>query len=168
QGRRVDFRNTVIIMTSNLGARLITEQNNALGFSAVTESQEKERDYNKIKDDVMGEVKKAFRPEFLNRIDDVIVFHQLGENEIKKIGVKMLNSLAKRLSDNEISVIFSDEAISQIAKVGFDPIYGARPLRRAIQSKIEDMVAEKMLEGTIKSGDSITVGYENEKFITTK
>ncbi|MEG1880701.1 MAG: ATP-dependent Clp protease ATP-binding subunit, partial [Oscillospiraceae bacterium] len=147
QGRRVDFRNTVIIMTSNLGARLITEQNNALGFSAVTESQEKERDYNKIKDDVMGEVKKAFRPEFLNRIDDVIVFHQLGENEIKKIGVKMLNSLAKRLSDNEISVIFSDEAISQIAKVGFDPIYGARPLRRAIQSKIEDMVAEKMLEG---------------------
>ncbi len=162
QGRRVDFRNTVIIMTSNLGARLITE-NKSLGFAAG--SSDVDKDYAKIKSDVMGELKRAFRPEFLNRIDDIIVFHQLSEENIKEICFKMLETLKDRLAANEIKAEFSDSAIEKIAKSGFDPTYGARPLRRAIQSEIEDMIAEKMLEGKIKSGSSITVDFEDEKFV---
>ena len=163
QGRRVDFRNTVIIMTSNLGARLITENKN-LGFSAADENADVEKDYSKIKSDVMGELKRAFRPEFLNRIDDIIVFHQLNEENIKEICVKMLNTLKNRMAANEIEAEFTDAAIAQIAKTGFDPVYGARPLRRAIQSDIEDMIAEKMLEGAIKKGDSVVVDCNDGQF----
>lgn len=163
QGRRVDFRNTVIIMTSNLGARLITD-GKSLGFST-GEKDDSARDYAKIKSDVMGEVKRAFKPEFLNRIDDIIVFSQLTSEEIRQIAAKMLDTLKERLSASEITAEFTDEAIGQIASIGFDPSYGARPLRRAIQSDIEDMLAEKMLEGTIKKGDKITVTFEDEKFI---
>ena len=160
QGRRVDFRNTVIIMTSNIGARLITAQKGQkLGFA--TSDDNGERSYEQIKSDVLGELKKHFRPEFLNRIDDMIVFHQLGEDEIKKIASLMLDTLKKRLAQNGVSAEFTDEAIAHIAKEGFDPIYGARPLRRAIQSKIEDLLAEKMLENNIKSGDSVTVDVDN-------
>ncbi len=161
QGRRVDFRNTVIIMTSNLGARLITESK-SLGFAAAAESEA--RDYSKIKSDVMGELKKAFRPEFLNRIDDIIVFSQLSRDEIKKIAEKMLDSLKSRLKENEISATFDDSSLEQIASVGFDPVYGARPLRRAIQSDIEDMLAEKLLDGSIKKGSDIIVCFEDGKF----
>ena len=100
----------------------------------------------------------------VNRIDDIIVFHQLNEENIKEICVKMLGTLKERLAANEITAEFSNSAVGQIAKAGFDPIYGARPLRRAIQSEIEDMIAEKMLEGKIKSGDSITVDFKDEKF----
>ena len=163
QGRRVDFRNTVIIMTSNIGARLITaEKGQTLGFSAPNENAE-EKNYEKIKEDVLGELKKHFRPEFLNRIDDIIVFHQLTEDEIKQIASLMLSTLTKRLAENGITATFTDEAVAQIAKEGFDPVYGARPLRRAIQSKIEDLLAEKMLENNIKEGDSVTVGVEDGK-----
>ncbi len=163
QGRRVDFRNTVIIMTSNLGARLITE-NKSLGFAAGATDAEK--DYAKIKSDVMGELKRAFRPEFINRIDDIIVFHQLNEENIKAICVKMLDTLKARLAANEIGAEFTEAAVEGIAKAGFDPIYGARPLRRAIQSEIEDMLAEKMLEGTVKSGGEVVIDYVDSKFIT--
>ncbi len=163
QGRRVDFRNTVIIMTSNLGARKITEVKKSLGFSAAVDSAE--RDYEQIKADVMGEVKEAFRPEFLNRIDETIVFHQLTNDDIKKISVKMLGQLIKRLKDNNITAEFTDEAIQKIASEGFDPVYGARPIRRVIQSEIEDMIAEKMLEGKITSGDTITITVEDNKFV---
>ncbi len=163
QGRRVDFRNTVIIMTSNLGARLITD-GKSLGFST-GEKDDSARDYAKIKSDVMGEVKRAFKPEFLNRIDDIIVFSQLTSEEIRQIAAKMLDTLKERLSASEITAEFTEDAIGQIASIGFDPSYGARPLRRAIQSDIEDMLAEKMLEGTIKKGDKITVTYEDDKFI---
>ena len=162
QGRRVDFRNTVIIMTSNLGARLITE-NKSLGFAAGASDADK--DYEKIKSDVMGELKRAFRPEFLNRIDDIIVFHQLNEENIKEICIKMLETLKERLAANEISAEFTDTAIERIAKAGFDPVYGARPLRRAIQSDIEDMIAEKMLDGTVKSDSNVIVDFENEEFV---
>ncbi len=162
QGRRVDFRNTVIIMTSNLGARLITD-GKSLGFSTGDEDNSA-RDYAKIKSDVMGEVKRAFKPEFLNRIDDIIVFSQLNSEEIRQIAAKMLDTLKERLSASEITAEFTEEAIERIASIGFDPSYGARPLRRAIQSDIEDMLAEKMLDGTIKKGDKITVTFENEKF----
>ncbi len=162
QGRRVDFRNTVIIMTSNLGARLITETK-SLGFSAGSEDKP-DRDYAKIKSDVMGELKRAFKPEFLNRVDDIIVFSQLNKTDIKQIAQKMLDVLKERLSANEITATFTDAALDKIAEVGFDPIYGARPLRRAIQSGIEDMLAEKMLEGSIKKGDAISINFAEGKF----
>ncbi len=165
QGRRVDFRNTVIIMTSNLGARMITE-NKSLGFSA--ESQNADRDYTKIKSDVMGELKRAFRPEFLNRIDDIIVFRQLTKEDIKEISSKMLDILKTRMASNDITAEFTDNAVARIAEVGFDPIFGARPLRRAIQSDIEDMIAEKMLAGEIKAGDSIKIDFDDEKFNVAK
>lgn len=162
QGRKVDFRNTVIIMTSNLGARLITEQK-SLGFSAGESNSL--RSYEEIKSDVMGEIKHAFRPEFINRIDDIIVFHQLTEEDIKEIASNMLETLKSRLIANNITAEFTDEAVSKIAKEGFDPVYGARPLRRAIQSEIEDMLAEKMLDGTVKSGDKIKIDYSEDKFV---
>lgn len=165
QGRRVDFRNTVIIMTSNLGARMITE-NKSLGFSAG--ESDAERDHAKIKSDVMGELRRAFKPEFLNRIDDIIIFTQLSRDNIKEIAGKMLATLNERLAANGITATFAESAIDRIADIGFDPTYGARPLRRAIQSDIEDMLAEKMLDGTVKSGDSITVEFKDSKFDITK
>ena len=165
QGRRVDFRNTVIIMTSNLGARLISGGGaKTLGFSALDEGDE-EKDYQKIKDDVMGELKQAFRPEFLNRIDEIIVFHQLSKENIKEIAKRMLGTLKYRLSENGVAAEFTDAAVEKIADEGFDITYGARPLRRAIQSQIEDLVAEKMLEGDVKDGASITVDCEDGKFV---
>lgn len=162
QGRRVDFRNTVIIMTSNLGARQITE-GRTLGFSGGEKDADK--DYAKIKSDVMAEVKRAFRPEFLNRVDDIIVFHQLSEENIKEIAAKMLETLQNRLQANGIAAEFTDEAVTKIAKQGFDPIYGARPLRRAIQSELEDMIAEQMLENKIQSGDKMKVTVTDDKFV---
>ncbi len=162
QGRRVDFRNTVIIMTSNIGARLITaEKGQTLGFSAPNENAE-EKNYEKIKEDVLGELKKHFRPEFLNRIDDIIVFHQLTEDEIKQIASLTLSTLTKRLAENGITATFTDEAVAQIAKEGFDPVYGARPLRRAIQNQIEDKLSEELLEGHIKKDDEVLVTRDGE------
>ncbi|MBQ7960261.1 MAG: ATP-dependent Clp protease ATP-binding subunit [Clostridia bacterium] len=164
QGRRVDFRNTVIIMTSNLGARMITESK-SLGFS--TSPDDSERDYNKIKSDVMGELKRAFRPEFLNRIDDTIVFRQLSREDIKYITQKMLDVLKDRLMSNGITAEFADASIERIADVGFDPVFGARPLRRAIQNDIEDMIAEKMLLGEIPNGSNIKIDYVDESFVVS-
>ncbi len=165
QGRRVDFRNTVIIMTSNLGARKITDRR-SLGFSAGETNTE--RDYEQIKSDVMSEVKQAFRPEFLNRIDELIVFHQLGTDDIKSIAEKMLKQLKSRLFESKITVNFTDEAISGIAAEGFDPVYGARPLRRVIQNGIEDMIAQKMLDNSIGEGDTIKIDFADGKFTCEK
>ncbi len=165
QGRRVDFRNTIIIMTSNVGARQITEQKR-LGFG---NSEEKAQEtYEDIKNNVMGELKRAFRPEFLNRIDEIIVFHPLLETEIREIAGLMLETLKKRLLQNNITATITDEAISALAKEGYDPVYGARPLRRAIQSKLEDLLAEEMLDGKIGEGDTIVVDYQNDKFLIVK
>lgn len=165
QGRVVDFRNTIIIMTSNVGARTITEPKR-LGFSVGND--ESAKNYEDMKKNVMGELKKTFRPEFLNRIDDIIVFHPLSEDNIKEIVKLMLDVLIKRLKQNEINLEVSDEATSYLAKKGFDPIFGARPLRRAIQSMLEDMLAEEMLEGKIKAGDSVRVELDGEKFVINK
>lgn len=162
QGRVVDFRNTIIIMTSNVGARTITEPKR-LGFSVGND--ESAKNYEDMKKNVMGELKKTFRPEFLNRIDDIIVFHPLTEDNIKEIVKLMLGVLIKRLEQNEVTLEVSEEAMTYIAKKGFDPIFGARPLRRAIQSMIEDMLAEEMLEGKIKAGDRVRVDIEGEKFV---
>ncbi|WP_294467381.1 ATP-dependent Clp protease ATP-binding subunit [uncultured Ruminococcus sp.] len=162
QGRTVDFKNTVIIMTSNVGARLITEKQKALGFK--TDEEEKEQDSKDIKELVMGELRNVFRPEFLNRVDDIIVFNKLTQNEIKQIASKMLDTLAKRLEKLDVRITFTDEAVTAIADKGFDENYGARPLRRAIQSEIEDALSEKMLEGIIKENSDVVCSYSDGKF----
>ena len=166
QGRRVNFKNTIIIMTSNIGARQIIDQKKALGFSA--DEEKATADYNTMRENVMGELKKAFRPEFLNRIDDIIVFQPLSHDAIKKIARNMLGRLTARLAERHITAEYSDAAVSHLADVGFDPVYGARPLRRAITSNIEDLIAEKMLEQEITEGDHITVDYEDQAFTVKK
>lgn len=168
QGRKVDFKNTVIIMTSNLGAKeILGNVSSKLGFNHEDNSANLS-EHEKIKNKVMEEVKRAFKPEFLNRIDDIIVFDRLSEENIKDIAKLMLKSLEKRLESNEITVTFSDEAISKIAKSGFDPVYGARPLRRAIQNEIEDMLSEEIIDGNIKNGDNVTVTVSDDKFVVNK
>ncbi len=160
QGRKVDFKNTVIIMTSNIGARLITDKKVNFGFTA----NENESDTN-LKDKVLSELKEAFRPEFLNRVDDIIVFNKLSHEEIELIAEKMLDNLKKRLENLNIEIEFEKSAIIALADKGFDPIYGARPLRREIQSKIEDALSEKILDGSIKNGDKINCLYAENEFI---
>ncbi len=161
QGRVVDFRNTVIIMTSNVGGRMITEPKR-LGFAAGGDTA---RDYEDMKSNVMNELKKMFRPEFLNRVDDIIVFHPLNEDNIKSIVGIMLNVLVKRLEQNSITLEISDESKDYLAKKGYDPVFGARPLRRSIQSMIEDKLAEEMLEGQVKAGDTVSVELEEDKLV---
>jgi len=159
QGRVVDFKNTVIIMTSNVGARSIVEQK-SIGFN---NDENKTKNYEQIKSNVMSELKKEFRPEFLNRIDEIIVFKQLEETEIEEIVELMIKSSIHRLEDREIYVEVTEELKKHIAKKGFDPAYGARPLRRAIQNLIEDKLAEEILDGNIKDGDKVKLTYEEEK-----
>ena len=163
QGRTVNFKNTVIIMTSNLGARHLTEKKQSLGFTEAAS----DNDVN-VKEKVLGELKSAFRPEFLNRVDDIIVFSKLTKDEICEIAEKMLDQLKKRLSELEITVEFDRSAISEIADAGFDPVYGARPLRRSIQSRIEDLLSEKILDGSIKKGDSIKCSFSSGIFVFEK
>lgn len=164
QGRTVDFRNTVIIMTSNVGARLITEPKR-LGFST---GDERARNYEDMKSNVMGELKRTFRPEFLNRVDEIIVFHPLSEEHIKEIVSLMIDNLAKRLKQNAITIEVSDTAKTFLAKKGFDPIFGARPLRRAIQNMVEDRLAEEMLESKVKTGDHVYVDVEKDDLVLVK
>ena len=161
QGRTVDFKNTVIIMTSNIGAKLLTEKHSSLGF---TDENSENKETENTKELVLGELKKAFRPEFINRIDDIIVFDRLSKDEIKEIAVKMLAGLKKRLSDMEIEIEFTDEAVSAIADKGFDEVYGARPLRRAITSDIEDPLSEKMLDGSVKANSKVKCDFADGKF----
>lgn len=169
QGRKVDFRNTIIIMTSNLGAKnILNPQGSKLGFSKELNSEDASEDNKKIREKVMEEVKRAFRPEFLNRIDEIMVFSRLVPEDIQKIAGIMLKSLTGRLAANEIKADFSDSAIKKIAESGFDPVYGARPLRRAIQSDIEDLISEEIIDGTVKSGDRITIDYSDDKYRIVK
>jgi ATP-dependent Clp protease ATP-binding subunit ClpC len=161
QGRTVDFRNTVIIMTSNVGGRMITEPKR-LGF-VVTDDAAK--NYEDMKSNVMSELKKTFRPEFLNRVDDIIVFHPLSEDNIRSIVGIMLDVLVKRLAQNGITLEVSDEAKAHLAKKGFDPVFGARPLRRSIQTMVEDKLAEQMLDGTVKAGDTVRVSLDGDQLV---
>ena len=161
QGRTVDFKNTVIIMTSNVGARMITDKQKSLGFAQEEKAQKQED----IRSLVMGELKKVFRPEFLNRVDDIIVFNKLTQDEIKQIAGKMLETLSKRLAAMDITITFTDAAITAIADKGFDDSYGARPLRRAIQSEIEDVLSEKLLDGEIKANSAVTCDYRDGGFV---
>lgn len=166
QGRTVDFKNTVIIMTSNVGARLITEKQSSLGFNSENENAEESEKKN-IKELVTGELRKVFRPEFLNRVDDIIVFNKLNKDEIKQIAVKMLKTLENRLDKMNIKISFTDNAVSEIADKGFDENYGARPLRRAIQNEIEDPLSEQMLEGKVKDGAVVTCDFSDGQFTFT-
>ena len=150
QGRTVNFKNTVIIMTSNVGARLITDRNK-LGFTNNQNEKEKNKeDYEETKKEVMAELKKQFRPELLNRIDDIIVFHKLENKDIEKIIDLMLNQVIKRMKAQDIEIEISDDVKKLIAEKGVDNNYGARPLRRAIQSMLEDKIAEAILDGIVQ------------------
>ncbi len=149
QGKTVDFKNTVIIMTSNVGARLITEKQSSLGFAGAESAA---GDFEKIKETVLGELKNLFKPEFLNRVDDIIVFHKLTKEDTAKIAGRMLLTLSGKLTEMGVTVEFTPAAVELIAGKGYDPAYGARPLRRAIQSELEDVISERMLEGSISAG----------------
>ncbi|MGV3582368.1 MAG: ATP-dependent chaperone ClpB [Methylophilus sp.] len=154
QGRTVDFKNTVIIMTSNLGSHMIQSMS--------------DQDYQVVKLAVMGEVKSHFRPEFINRIDEVIVFHALGEAHVKSIANIQLQYLAKRLNAMEMQLTLTDSAIAEIANAGFDPVYGARPLKRAIQSEIENPLAREILAGNFVAKDTIVVDFSAGKMTFNK
>lgn len=157
QGRKVSFKNSIIIMTSNVGASKIVDKKASLGFGENDEN-------NDIESLVMGDLKKTFKPEFLNRIDEIIVFNQLEQKDIEEIAKRMLSSLTKRVAELEIELDFTPEAVTAIAEAGFDKVYGARPLRRAIQQKIEDPLSELMLENKIAKGAKCTVDFKNNEF----
>ena len=162
QGRTVDFKNTIIVMTSNVGASLITNNSRKqLGF-ANSDTQDNANE--NVKEIVLGELKKVFKPEFLNRVDDIIVFNKLTHDEIKEIAGNMLGTLKQRLSAMEVDIDFTDAAEDKLADEGFDDTYGARPLRRTIRSKIEDVVSEKLLDGSIKKGDKVECDFADDEF----
>jgi ATP-dependent Clp protease ATP-binding subunit ClpB len=150
----VDFKNTVIIMTSNLGSQMIQSMS--------------DQDYQVVKLAVMGEVKTHFRPEFVNRIDEVVVFHALGAAQVKSIAAIQLQLLKDRLAKMDMTLQVSDEALSEIANAGFDPVYGARPLKRAIQSEIENPLAREILAGNFAAKDTIAVAYKAGRMVFSK
>lgn len=166
KGRVVDFKNTVVIMTSNVGAHTIRKQK-SLGFAGVTDDSKKD-EYERMKERVMEELKKTFRPEFLNRVDEVIVFHQLDEDHILSIVHLMLEKLIQRVKGMNIDMEVTQDAKRLIVKEGFDPMYGARPLRRAIQNMIEDRLSEEMLGAGIKEGDSVIVDAKDGRITVTR
>ncbi|KAJ52208.1 ATP-dependent Clp protease ATP-binding subunit ClpC [Clostridium tetanomorphum] len=165
KGKTVNFKNTIIIMTSNVGASTIKKQK-SLGFTI--DSNESENQYEKMKENVMEELKRSFRPEFLNRIDDIIVFHQLEENDLKQIVGLMLKSVAERLGEQNINISFDNEAENLLAKKGFDLVYGARPLRRAITKTVEDRLSEEILKGNIGKGDKVQITANDSELIFNK
>ena len=164
QGRHVDFKNTILIMTSNIGARHITEQKTPLGFNSEEEKLDAALEESKTRALVMEELKKAFRPEFLNRIDATIMFHKLSQENIHQIARNMLEGLKKRVKALDMDITFTDAAVDAVSKDGYDPVYGARPLRRAIQSEIEDALSEQILEGKLTQGCKAVCDYKDEKF----
>ena len=160
QGRTVDFKNTVIVMTSNVGAQhILSGGGKKLGFDAAEEDAAAET---RTRETVLEELRRTFRPEFLNRIDETIVFHRLTQEDITEIARRMLRSTARRMEAMEVRLEATDEAVARLAKDGYDPRYGARPLRRAIQEKVEDAVAEQMLEGRLAAGDTARVSLEDD------
>ncbi len=165
QGRTVNFKNTIVIMTSNIGARLITEKQLTLGFSIADDG---DADAKNIRDKIMSELKKEFRPEFLNRVDDIIVFKKLTSDDIKDIARRLLKNLTSRSEDLGITLKFTDNAVNAISKAGFDDVYGARPLRRIIQTAIEDKLSEAILAKRFQAKDIVVCDYKNENFVFEK
>ena len=164
QGRTVNFKNTVIIMTSNIGARVITEKK-SFGFTDNLEKDESKKEYEETKKDVMGILKKEFRPEFINRIDEIIVFRKLTEEEIREIIDVMINQVLERLKENKINVVVTENLKELIAKKGTDKAFGARPLRRTIQNLLEDTLAEGILEGNIRTNQVTTIDADENNVI---
>ena len=164
QGRVVNFKNTVIIMTSNLGARMITDKK-SLGFSNKSEETDTKKQYEETKKEVMEVVKRELRPEFINRIDEIIVFHKLNEEEISQIIDILLDEVIRRLKEQKLDVQFDKDVKTLIESKGIDKNYGARPLRRTIQNLVEDKLAEEILDGNLKAGKKAVVGVENEKIV---
>ena len=167
QGRRVDFKNTIIVMTSNVGAKNITAAETQLGFHGGDKSAEEDeaKRYERIRQAVMDDLKKTFRPEFLNRIDEIIVFRQLTQENIREIASRMLQVTGRRMAEQGITLDVDDDALTELARDGFDPQYGARPLRRSIQNLVEDAVAEQMLEGRLRSGGTAHVRLKDGKVV---
>ena len=167
QGRRVDFKNTIIVMTSNVGAKNITAAETPLGFHGGDKSAEEDetKRYERIRQAVMDDLKKTFRPEFLNRIDEIIVFRQLTQENIREIASRMLQVTGRRMAEQGITLDVDDDALTELARDGFDPQYGARPLRRSIQNLVEDAVAEQMLEGRLRSGGTAHVRLKDGKVV---
>lgn len=164
QGRKVSFKNCIIIMTSNVGADKITDPKLAMGFNHSEDGKDSAKTIEEL---VMPDLKRTFKPEFLNRLDEIIVFNQLEKDDIKEIARRMLKTLIKRVKDMDIDIEFTDEAVSALADEGFDKTYGARPLRRAIQSKIEDRLSELILDGTVKPNTKCTVDFKDGEFTFT-
>ena len=167
QGRRVDFKNTIIVMTSNVGAKNITAAETPLGFHSgdKTAEEDEAKRYERIRQAVMDDLKRTFRPEFLNRIDEIIVFRQLTQENIREIASRMLQVTGRRMAEQGITLDVDDDALTELARDGFDPQYGARPLRRSIQNLVEDAVAEQMLEGRLRSGGTAHVRLKDGKVV---
>ena len=170
QGRRVDFKNTIIVMTSNVGAKNITAAEKPLGFDGSDPDAQKDeaQSFARIREAVMTELRQTFRPEFLNRIDEIIVFRQLTEENIRSIARRMLDIIGGRMAQQGITLQADDDAVAALAKDGFDARYGARPLRRTLQTEVEDAVAEQILEGKLQSGDTAHVCLKDGKVVIEK
>ena len=167
QGRTVNFKNTVIIMTSNLGARMITDKK-ALGFSNREEQEDVQKQYEETKKEVLEVVKRELRPEFINRIDEIIVFHKLNDEEVARIIDIMLSEVVKRLKDQKLEVEFDNDVKKLIESKGIDKNFGARPLRRTIQNLVEDKLAEEILDGNLKKGKKAIIGVEDDRVVLKK
>jgi ATP-dependent Clp protease ATP-binding subunit ClpC len=165
KGRRVDFRNSIIVMTSNVGAEMI-RKGTVLGFTAGTsEAKTREQAYEKMKENLLNEMKKTFRPEFLNRVDGVVVFHSLTKEQIRQIVDLMLTSVTQQLQEKGITLEVTDAVKDFLGEKGYDEVYGARPLRRVIQDKVEDKLSEDLLRGEFQSGDTIIVDLEEDQIV---
>jgi len=165
KGRRVDFRNSIIIMTSNVGAELI-RRDMTLGFATQGDAVQKQQmDYEKMKDRVLTELKNRFRPEFLNRLDASVVFHSLGKEELRRIVDLMLGQVSKSLKEKEITLVVSDAAKDLLGTKGYDPVFGARPLRRLIQSMLEDQLSEAILRGEFRAGDTVEIDVREDRLV---
>jgi len=163
QGRKVDFKNTVIVMTSNVGAKSITARGGTLGFAHNEGAADAAAEDEKVREAVMAELRRTFKPEFLNRIDETVVFRRLTEDDIAEIARRMLSNTEKRVAELGVTLDADDDAVKKLAETGFDPLYGARPLRRVIQNQVEDAVAEQMLEGKLKNGSHAHITVADDK-----
>jgi ATP-dependent Clp protease ATP-binding subunit ClpB len=159
QGRTVDFRNTVIVMTSNLGSQMIQDA------AESSEGSDEEEQYTQMKASVMGVVQAHFRPEFINRLDELVVFRPLDKKQIRAIARIQLTYLEKRLAERQLKLEVGDDALTLLGNVGFDPVYGARPLKRAIQQQLENPLAKQILEGRFQPGDTVTVSTEGGQLV---
>jgi len=168
QGRTVDFKNTVIIMTSNAGVEYIKKQG-PIGFALPENASKAERQsYEAMKEQVMAEVRKMFRPEFLNRLDDIIVFHELSREQLEQIVELLIKDLQKRLSERKLTLELTRSAKNWLVDMGYDPTYGARPLRRAIERYVENPLASKILAGEFKEGDAVVVDLVDDELVFSK